>query len=307
MYFPSKQNNPTQTPYPKPGSSLFRQRPPLDLCDGGSGGGQSKIGDRDSAGTLGGGLAALGAREKEKGKADAIAAGNGKHLVLFTKTPRSFDLDDLLKASAEVLGKGTFGTAYKIVLEMGLTMVVKRLRDVSVPENEFKEKIEEVGKMNNENLVPLRAYYYSRDEKLLVYDYIVMGSLSALLHVQRGSSQLNRVWDRGFGLGYFAEANARAREAFEEDDDGDEGRENEVRVDNQVPVMMRDGGDKDDSDDATSSLGDHQRSTTAYGGQGTSNTQIPTSYSQFGEYSPYTQFGMLHSLHQHFSIRVMRP
>nr|GME01960.1 probable inactive receptor kinase RLK902 [Ipomoea batatas] len=147
------------------------------------------------AGTLGGGLAALGAREKEKGKADAIAGGNGKHLVFFTKTPRSFDLDDLLKASAEVLGKGTFGTAYKAVLEMGLTMVVKRLRDVSVPENEFKEKIEEVGKMNNENLVPLRAYYYSRDEKLLVYDYIAMGSLSALLHGNKGAGRTPLNWE----------------------------------------------------------------------------------------------------------------
>jgi hypothetical protein len=36
--------------------------------------------------------------------------------------------------------------------------------------------------MDHENLVPLRAYYYSGDEKLLVYDYMSMGSLSALLH-----------------------------------------------------------------------------------------------------------------------------
>ncbi|KAF5744437.1 hypothetical protein HS088_TW07G00008 [Tripterygium wilfordii] len=33
------------------------------------------------------------------------------------------------------------------------------------------------------NVVPLRAYYYSKDEKLLVYDYIPGGSLSMLLHV----------------------------------------------------------------------------------------------------------------------------
>jgi hypothetical protein len=31
-------------------------------------------------------------------------------------------------------------------------------------------------------VVPLRAYYFSKDEKLLVYDYMSMGSLSALLH-----------------------------------------------------------------------------------------------------------------------------
>jgi len=32
------------------------------------------------------------------------------------------------------------------------------------------------------NLVPLRGYYYSKDEKLLVVDYLPGGSLSARLH-----------------------------------------------------------------------------------------------------------------------------
>jgi serine/threonine protein kinase len=65
---------------------------------------------------------------------------------------------------------------------MGTVVAVKRLRDVTISEIEFREKIETVGAMDHENLVPLRAYYYSRDEKLLVYDYMSMGSLSALLH-----------------------------------------------------------------------------------------------------------------------------
>lgn len=112
---------------------------------------------------------------------EAIGAGD-KKLVFFGKASRVFDLEDLLRASAEVLGKGTFGTAYKAVLEMGTVVAVKRLKDVTISEREFKEKIETVGAMDHGNLVPLRAYYYSRDEKLLVYDYMPMGSLSALLH-----------------------------------------------------------------------------------------------------------------------------
>lgn len=32
------------------------------------------------------------------------------------------------------------------------------------------------------NVMPLRAYYYSKDEKLLVYNYMTGGSLFALLH-----------------------------------------------------------------------------------------------------------------------------
>lgn len=132
----------------------------------------------------GSGFAAMSAKMKEKEKVEGNLVG-GKSLVFFGKTARGFDLDDLLRASAEVLGKGTFGTAYKAVLEMGITVAVKRLRDVSVSEKEFREKMEGIGKMNHHNLVPLLAYYYSRDEKLLVYDYLPMGSLSALLHGEK--------------------------------------------------------------------------------------------------------------------------
>ena len=102
--------------------------------------------------------------------------------MFFGNAARAFDLEDLLRASAEVLGKGTFGTAYKAVLEAGPVVAVKRLKDVTISEKEFREKIEAVGAMDHESLVPLSAYYFSRDEKLLVYDYMSMGSLSALLH-----------------------------------------------------------------------------------------------------------------------------
>ncbi|KAL6959599.1 putative inactive receptor kinase [Sarracenia purpurea var. burkii] len=118
-----------------------------------------------------------------------------KGLVFFGKSERVFDLEDLLRASAEVLGKGTFGTAYKAVLEMGVVVAVKRLKDVTVPEKEFRELIEAVGAIDHENLVPLRAYYYSGDEKLLVYDYMPMGSFSALLHGNRGAGRTPLNWE----------------------------------------------------------------------------------------------------------------
>ncbi|KAG4120929.1 hypothetical protein ERO13_D11G173700v2 [Gossypium hirsutum] len=123
-----------------------------------------------------------------------------KNLVFFGKASRVFDLEDLLRASAEVLGKGTFGTAYKATLEMGVVVAVKRLKDVTVSEKEFKEKIEVVGSMDHQNLVPLRAYYFSADEKLLVYDYMPMGSLSSLLHGNRGSGRTPLNWDTRSGI-----------------------------------------------------------------------------------------------------------
>lgn len=125
---------------------------------------------------------------------------NSKNLVFFGNAVKVFDLEDLLKASAEVLGKGTFGTAYKAALEMGVAMAVKRLKEVAVSEKEFKEKMEEIGNMDHVNLVPLRAYYYSRDEKLLVSDYMPMGSLSALLHGNKGSGRTPLNWETRSGI-----------------------------------------------------------------------------------------------------------
>ncbi|GMN46045.1 hypothetical protein TIFTF001_015232 [Ficus carica] len=130
-----------------------------------------------------------------KSEVNNNAADGVKKLVFFGNAARVFDLEDLLRASAEVLGKGTFGTAYKAVLEVGTVVAVKRLKDVTITDKEFKEKIEAVGAMDHENLVPLRAYYYSRDEKLLVYDYMPMGSLSALLHGNKGAGRTPLNWE----------------------------------------------------------------------------------------------------------------
>ncbi|XP_022144933.1 probable inactive receptor kinase At2g26730, partial [Momordica charantia] len=116
-------------------------------------------------------------------------------LVFFDGGVYSFDLEDLLRASAEVLGKGSVGTSYKAVLEEGTTVVVKRLKDVVLAKKEFETQMEALGIVKHENVVPLRAFYYSRDEKLLVSDYMSAGSLSASLHGSRGSGRTPLDWD----------------------------------------------------------------------------------------------------------------
>ncbi|KAJ6387364.1 hypothetical protein OIU78_017144 [Salix suchowensis] len=159
--------------------------------------GEKPIVEVENGGGYGNGYsaAAAAAAMVGNGKGGDLNSGDAKKLMFFGKASRVFDLEDLLRASAEVLGKGTFGTAYKAVLEMGTVVAVKRLRDVTISEREFREKIETVGSMDHENLVPLRAYYYSRDEKLLVYDYMSMGSLSALLHGNRGGGRTPLNWE----------------------------------------------------------------------------------------------------------------
>ncbi|KAK4274941.1 hypothetical protein QN277_018098 [Acacia crassicarpa] len=126
-----------------------------------------------------------GVQEPEKNK-----------LVFFEGCSYNFDLEDLLRASAEVLGKGSYGTAYKAVLEESTTVVVKRLKEVVVSKRDFEQQMETVGRVGQHpNVVPLRAYYYSKDEKLLVYDYIPGGNLSSLLHGSRSGGRAPLDWD----------------------------------------------------------------------------------------------------------------
>jgi hypothetical protein len=121
-------------------------------------------------------------RESPESKAVIGKAGDGNRMVFFEGPSLAFDLEDLLRASAEVLGKGAFGTAYRAVLEDATTVVVKRLKEVSAGRRDFEQQMELVGRIRHGNVVDLRAYYYSKDEKLLVYDYYTSGSVSNMLH-----------------------------------------------------------------------------------------------------------------------------
>ncbi|KAJ1289602.1 hypothetical protein BS78_02G177300 [Paspalum vaginatum] len=117
-------------------------------------------------------------------RSSRATANNAKRLVFLGAAPDTpYDLESLLQASAEVIGKGWLGTTYRATLEGGAaTVAVKRLRAAPIPEREFRDKVTALGALQHENLAPLRAYYYSREEKLLVYDFVGAGSLCTLLH-----------------------------------------------------------------------------------------------------------------------------
>ncbi|XWS37932.1 hypothetical protein CRYUN_Cryun19dG0087600 [Craigia yunnanensis] len=115
-------------------------------------------------------------------------------LFFFEGCNLAFDLEDLLSASAEVLGKGTFGVTYKAALEDTTTLAVKRLKEVTSAKREFEQQMEVIGRIRHENVSALKAYYYSKDEKLVVHDYYDLGSMSALLHGKRGEGRRPLDW-----------------------------------------------------------------------------------------------------------------
>ncbi|KAI3911429.1 hypothetical protein MKW98_010316 [Papaver atlanticum] len=156
----------------------------------------SKKKDKDDAGGTKGKAAVGGRSEKPKEFGSGVEEAEKNKLVFFEGCSYNFDLEDLLRASAEVLGKGSYGTAYKAVLEEGTTVVVKRLKEVVVGRRDFEQQMETVGRVGQHpNVLPLRAYYYSKDEKLLVFDFVPVGSLSSILHGNTTTGRTPLDWD----------------------------------------------------------------------------------------------------------------
>ncbi|KAL5125516.1 inactive leucine-rich repeat receptor-like protein kinase IMK2 [Glycine soja] len=118
------------------------------------------------------------------GEAEAGGEAGGK-LVHFDG-PLAFTADDLLCATAEIMGKSTYGTVYKATLEDGSQAAVKRLREkITKGQREFESEVSVIGRIRHPNLLALRAYYLGpKGEKLLVFDYMPNGSLASFLHAR---------------------------------------------------------------------------------------------------------------------------
>ncbi|CAI9779197.1 unnamed protein product [Fraxinus pennsylvanica] len=134
------------------------------------------------------GLASIGQGAKPVPGAEREVESGGEaggKLVHFDG-PFVFTADDLLCATAEIMGKSSYGTAYKATLEDGNQVAVKRLREkMTKAQKEFEIDVAELGKVRHPNILALRAYYMGpKGEKLLVYDYMSNGSLSTFLHAR---------------------------------------------------------------------------------------------------------------------------
>ncbi|XP_022136202.1 pollen receptor-like kinase 4, partial [Momordica charantia] len=116
----------------------------------------------------------------------------------FVRTDRPiFDLEELLKAPAEVLGGGSFGSSYKALLSNGPPVVVKRLRPMKcVGFEEFHEHMGRLGRISHPNLLPPVAFYYRNEDKLLISEFMGNGNLADHLHghAQRTPGNIGLDW-----------------------------------------------------------------------------------------------------------------
>ncbi|CAN6330268.1 unnamed protein product [Urochloa humidicola] len=142
------------------------------------GGGKQAAAAKDAAAARG--------EKPGSGAAEVESGGDvGGKLVHFDG-PLAFTADDLLCATAEIMGKSTCGTVYKATLEDGSLVAVKRLREkITKGHKEFEAEAAVLGRIRHPNLLALRAYYLGpKGEKLLVFDYMPKGSLSSFLHAR---------------------------------------------------------------------------------------------------------------------------
>ncbi|XP_047960152.1 receptor protein kinase-like protein ZAR1 [Salvia hispanica] len=107
----------------------------------------------------------------------------------------NFELDELLRASAYVLGKSGLGIVYKVVLGNGVPVAVRRLGEGGEQRyKEFVSEVQAIGRVKHPNVVKLRAYYWAPDEKLLISDFISNGSLASALRGKAGQQSSSLSW-----------------------------------------------------------------------------------------------------------------
>ncbi|KAK8547291.1 hypothetical protein V6N13_098004 [Hibiscus sabdariffa] len=134
-------------------------------------------------------------RSKSGSRRESATKTGMADMVMVNGEKGEFRLQDLMKASAEVLGNGVLGSAYKATLAGGLSVVVKRMRWMNrLGKDEFDAELRRFGKLKHCNVLTPLAYYFRKEEKLIVSAYMPKGSLSYLLHGTTDRAHTNLNW-----------------------------------------------------------------------------------------------------------------
>ncbi|XP_022769716.1 G-type lectin S-receptor-like serine/threonine-protein kinase SD2-2 [Durio zibethinus] len=115
-------------------------------------------------------------RENKKGR-DEDGVFPGLNLKVFTYK----ELNSVTRGFSEKLGHGGFGAVFRGELSDSTPVAVKRLERPGSGEKEFRAEVCTIGNIQHVNLVRLRGFCSENSHRLLVYDYMPNGPLSAYL------------------------------------------------------------------------------------------------------------------------------
>ncbi|KAB2635415.1 inactive receptor kinase [Pyrus ussuriensis x Pyrus communis] len=135
-------------------------------------------------------------KKSQKGKLEFVQHGADDNQI--------FEMRDLLKSSAESLGNGIFGNSYKAEIvtmnnvagkQIKQYVVVKRLRNLKpLVSEDFTKQLQLLANLKHPNLLPLLAYYFSKDERLLLYKCVQKGNLFNRVFGNRGANRIPFRW-----------------------------------------------------------------------------------------------------------------
>jgi len=116
-----------------------------------------------------------------------LSLKKGKKLITFhgDLPYSSTELIEKLESLDEedIVGSGGFGTVYRMVMNDLGTFAVKKIdRSRQGSDRVFEREVEILGSVKHINLVNLRGYCRLPSSRLLIYDYLTLGSLDDLLH-----------------------------------------------------------------------------------------------------------------------------
>ncbi|XP_054820141.1 probable inactive receptor kinase At2g26730 [Prosopis cineraria] len=116
----------------------------------------------------------------------SVEAGMTSINLVVLKSPvvRALRFEDLLRAPAELVGRGKHGSLYKVMLDSGMVLAAKRIKDLGISKQDFEKRMHKLDQVKHPCVLPLLAFYCSQQEKLLVYEFLFNGSLFKML---RGS------------------------------------------------------------------------------------------------------------------------
>uniref|UniRef100_A0A452YYX5 Protein kinase domain-containing protein n=1 Tax=Aegilops tauschii subsp. strangulata TaxID=200361 RepID=A0A452YYX5_AEGTS len=109
--------------------------------------------------------------------------GNNQHIAAHTFTFRELAAATKNFRQDCLLGEGGFGRVYRGRLDNGQAVAVKQLDRNGLQGNrEFLVEVLMLSLLHHDNLVNLIGYCADGDQRLLVYEYMPLGSLEDHLH-----------------------------------------------------------------------------------------------------------------------------
>ncbi|EOY12710.1 S-locus lectin protein kinase family protein, putative isoform 1 [Theobroma cacao] len=137
-------------------------------------------------------------RQKKKGSMQGLSGSSNKYKDQKDDLELPlFDFATIARATNNFspmnkIGEGGFGSVYKGILEDGQEIAVKRLSKSSTQgDNEFKNEVDQIAKVQHRNLVKLLGCCIETDEKALIYEFMPNKSLDFFIFDQAQSMSMD--------------------------------------------------------------------------------------------------------------------